>query len=229
MPETAVIPWRRLLGEFLVIVVGVLVALAVDAWRGDQAEAQLARQHLQALLVDLTEDSMMLSRMDDGLVAKREALNSLRAVAWSDLPASPDSVARLLSPSAMYGWKMPEAQSAAYEELKNTGGLRLINDADLRSAIVGYYESWQHQIERLDRHRSDYPNLAYQMVPPDVFRADSALGHERDGLVEHFRTDRMREALNHEANYERVLAMQQQGFSQEAALLLDAVRDLLAR
>ena len=46
------LPWARWLGEFMVIVVGVLVALAVDEWRGSVAQAAEER----ALLVQLLDD-----------------------------------------------------------------------------------------------------------------------------------------------------------------------------
>lgn len=46
----------RLTGEFVVIVVGVLFALAVDSWVSDASDRELAREYLQRLLEDVRYD-----------------------------------------------------------------------------------------------------------------------------------------------------------------------------
>jgi len=45
--------WRTLLGEFVVIVVGVLVALWVDEVKEARADARLEVEYLQSFLTDL--------------------------------------------------------------------------------------------------------------------------------------------------------------------------------
>jgi hypothetical protein len=47
----------RLVAEFLVIVVGVLVALGVDSWAGDRADRVLEREYLHRLLDDVNSPS----------------------------------------------------------------------------------------------------------------------------------------------------------------------------
>ena len=51
------LPWGRWLGEFVIIVVGVLVALAVDSYREDQIDEARERVYLANLYADLTIDA----------------------------------------------------------------------------------------------------------------------------------------------------------------------------
>lgn len=218
------IPWSRFIGEFLVIVFGVLAALAVDSWRDRQQESALGRAYLGALLRDLTVDSAMLASTDENLQRKRASLDLLLEVSWGAADIGPDSVGRLLLPSAVLGWRMPAPQVAAYEELVSTGALRLISDQDLRSQIVLYYEDWERQLERLDRHRSTYPNAIYALAPPAVLNGADPVGREAADLMSRLRTRAMRDQLNHEANYTRLFTERHAIFQAHLATLLPRIR-----
>lgn len=218
---------RRLVAEFLVIVIGVLAALAVESWRESVSERRLGREHLENLVADLSEDSAMLAVMDVGLRRKREALTVLRAVAAGGADLAPDSIATLLAPSAVYGWRIPAARNAAYEEIMSTAGLRLIGDRALRGQIVAYYESYEHQLERLERHRSEYPSATYRLLPSESYRGEEDLGPGGGELEAALRTHEMRALLNHETNYTRILTQQHEGFSSRVDLLLRDIRATL--
>jgi len=218
---------QRLIAEFLVIVVGVLVALGVDSWRESVSERQLGLEHLENLVSDLSADSVILATMGDGLVQKRQSLAVLRSVAAGDLEVSSDSIAVLLDPSAVYGWRIPAARSAAYEEIMSTAGLRLIEDRVLRGRVVAYYENYEHQLERLDRHRSSYPSATYRLLPSEQYIGASGLGAEQSGLADGLRSDEMRALLNHETNYTRILAEQHEVLSSQVDVLLSGLRATL--
>ena len=210
------------------IVTGVLVALTVDAWQQRLGESELAREHLQSLADDLAVDSAMLGDVRSLLDVKQASLTVLQGIAGgSEFGVSPDSVIGLLFPSAVLGWRIPESQNAAYEELMSTGGLRFFEDRELRSQIVFYYEQWGHQLERLDRHRSVYPNLIYQLLPPEVAQNGEPFAGDAASLVRLIRTDEMRAQLNHEANYARVLSEVVALFEEWLSPLLEAVRSHL--
>jgi len=224
-PQT--IPWSRLIGEFFVIVFGVLAALAVDSWRDRQQEGVLGQAHLRGLLRDLTVDSAMFASTGENLRRKRASLDVLLEVSWASADIGPDSVGRLLLPSAVLGWRMPGPQVAAYEELESTGALRLISDPDLRSQIVLYYEDWERQLERLDRHRSTYPNAIYALAPPGVLNGVDPVGREAADLMSRLRTRAMRDQLNHEANYTHLFTERHTIAQERLAILLSRIRQEL--
>ena len=56
--------WRFLIGEFVVIVMGVLVALWVDGLQTTRAEARLEIEYLESLLIDLETDLAQFDSAD---------------------------------------------------------------------------------------------------------------------------------------------------------------------
>ena len=53
--------WRYGISELLIVVVGVLIALAADGWREEQHNRSLERQYIGALMSDLRSDTAALS------------------------------------------------------------------------------------------------------------------------------------------------------------------------
>jgi len=126
--------------EFVVIVVGVLVALAVDEWRDN---AQLAKQRihiLSNLLVDLEEDRYDLEHFD-GVARRRWAAaqqlislsrgDSLAETEWTD---SPGEAVYQLAYSARI-----QPSGGAFLEMVSAGDSMPISDNELRSKILRYY------------------------------------------------------------------------------------------
>ena len=224
MVKPQIIPWSRFIGEFFVIVLGVLAALAVDSWRDRQQEAALGQAYLGGLLRDLSADSALFASTGENLRRKQASLDVLLEVSWGSVDIGPDSAGLLLLPSAVLGWRMPGPQVAAYEELESTGAFRLISDPDLRSQIVLYYEDWERQLERLDRHRSTYPNAIYALAPPAVLKGGDPVGREAADLMSRLRTRAMRDQLNHEANYTWLLAERHAIAQERLATLLQRIR-----
>ena len=62
--------------------------------------------------------------------------------------------------------------SSTFEDLRSTGNLALIKDAELRSNIVTYYESWQFNADRVEARRSHFPGTVYALLPPEAYRSD---------------------------------------------------------
>ena len=51
------INWRYAIGEFLIVVIGILVAFQLDAWKEDKDEAALVNEYLTDIKAGLKSDS----------------------------------------------------------------------------------------------------------------------------------------------------------------------------
>lgn len=125
--------------EFLVVVVGVLVALAVDQMVDARAERQLERDYLSALQADVQSD---LSRLRDELhpgIDEREAM--ARAVIAALDEEYPFDAVRL---AVALDWAghlaLFEPRRATFDDLLGTGNLRLIRNRELRAEVVEYHD-----------------------------------------------------------------------------------------
>lgn len=136
---------RRVAGEFAVIVVGVLVALWIDAgwaWRQD-------RQQERALIADLRSDyGANRSSLQQVLVAQRRAADVTRRILTVGVDGlSTDSVDALFG--AMLNVPTFNPRSGALNSALGSGRIRLLRSQDLRSALAawpGYLEDAKEEV-----------------------------------------------------------------------------------
>ena len=131
--------WAQLVLELALLIIGILIALAVDGWMDNRCDARLERQYLELLVRDLDRD---LEVIDEFLgFEERQVADSVFAyrtlrggVAAEDREAVADALTRLT-------WRRTlRLTRATYTDLLSTGRLRLIQSAALRDHIVGLYE-----------------------------------------------------------------------------------------
>ncbi len=132
------INWRFLLGEFFVIVVGVLVALWVDQIRAARADAKLEVEYLESLVIDLEAD---LAQFDstEAWMRRQEAAAATVLALYEGSPPT-ENAADLVAAVETAGWQyFPSITRNTIDDLRSTGNLRLIRDPALRRAIASYY------------------------------------------------------------------------------------------
>lgn len=125
----------RLLGEFTVILVGVLAALAADRWNEARHEARTEDLYLERLASDLRRDSIEAASYLNDLPDARAARDSLlSAVEGSGtLPQDlRDAVFRAWLPALL-------PPVVTWTELNSSGSTVLISDIDERIAVAEYY------------------------------------------------------------------------------------------
>jgi len=161
------VPWTRLIGEFVVIVSGVLVALAADSWNDSRLEREEERQYLERLHTEVATDTVNFRFILGWMDRKEIGLQRLEAVFSSaTAPFDADTVLADLTAAPNFGWNVgPLAGEATFEDLRGSGKLGLIRDPDLRGQIIGYYEEAESEDRRLQARRTPYPALSYQLIP----------------------------------------------------------------
>jgi Arc/MetJ family transcription regulator len=126
--------------EFVVIVLGVLSALAVDQWREEQALEDERRHVLMSLLTDLREDQEDYSHFVKYTRARAVAavyLDKLANGIAADLPPPYQNAGEALGFIAL-ATRLQTTRSAI-EEIASTGGRATITDDELRTRILKYY------------------------------------------------------------------------------------------
>ena len=149
---------RSLAAEFVLIVVGVLLALWVDSWRQGVEDAAREAELLRAIQADLTADSLFLARQRESLPRQIRAAHGLLQLDPDDLPST-DSIDRLDMGFAVMtpdGWS-----ESAYTAMLESGELASVRDPDLARALTRYYEDVLRRA-RL-RARLDQQALDWQM------------------------------------------------------------------
>ena len=138
---------RWFAAEIAVVVVGVLIALALNAWW----QAQQAAAGEENYLVLISRDLGQMEANLDELLAfeKRQLQDGLTAYRFLSLPdrSSEQKEAISRSLTVLASRRTMNLTNATYEDLISTGNLQLIRNLELRSQIVEFYEEAERDIE----------------------------------------------------------------------------------
>lgn len=207
----------RLLGEFMLVVVGVLAALAVDEWRGSLADRERGRQYLSRLAGDLDRTYAAITtvdaRYDDIVRNGRATLAVLRGEA--DFPH--DTTSFVLSAYIPTRSFEPQVSRATYDDLVSTGNLDLIRPHALRDSIMGYYENVEFTLfpTDFDLDRAEYRMRVRSLMPLDLQLQLQACGFDETApcVAEPRSASRSAQELLAEPGLERALTLSMQSSS----------------
>ena len=163
--------WRLLLGEFVVIVVGVLLALWVDELRDARNNAALEIEYLESFVTDLDADLAQFDETEAWMRRSEAAAATVLALYRGSPPTQ--NVADLVMAVETAGWQdWPVITRNTIDDLRSTGNLRLIRDADLRRAIAAYYTTIENNsipnANMRDRIWSGYDARVQYVLAPGV-------------------------------------------------------------
>ncbi|MGK2924183.1 MAG: DUF6090 family protein [Lysobacterales bacterium] len=176
--------WRRLLGEFVVIVVGILMALWVDELREDRVNARLEVEYLESLVTDLEADLAQFDRTEAWMRRSEAAAATVLALYEGSPPT--EDVADLVAAVETAGWQSwPSITRYTIDDLRSTGNLRLIRDAVLRRAISSYYTTVENvgipNANMRDRIWAQYDARVMNVLGPGerlgVLKRPESFGH----------------------------------------------------
>ena len=127
------------LGEIVLVVVGILIALQINDWYQERLDRQTEREYLVSMKRDLAEDTRELREAIEGNTSLLVGLNdTLKLLAD---PGDDDSWRRDLYMHGIkytYWFVVMEFSRLTMAQLQYSGGLRLIRDAQVREAMIAY-------------------------------------------------------------------------------------------
>lgn len=130
---------RWFAAEFLVVVTGILVALALQAWYEGRRDARRESSYLAQLDADLADTERLVAAADaDNRPGDLAGARLLRAY-YTPVPPARDSVLRWFLQASSYELARPV--TATVEALVTTGDLGLIHDDSLRTAVAAYLDA----------------------------------------------------------------------------------------
>jgi hypothetical protein len=167
--------WKRLrsggpsaVAELILVAAGVFLGLAADAWNDSRLDRIEEAGYLDRIRAEVEGDTAFFNQVLEAMDPKEGSLLRLHSLLQSSDPTPSDS-ARFLSDlgqSANFGWNVgPLTRSASYEDLRDSGKLGLVQEPNLRLALVRYYTAAEVADRRMDARKTDYPRIAYRVVP----------------------------------------------------------------
>jgi hypothetical protein len=164
--------WTHYFWEFLMLFLAVFCGFLAEYQLEHKIERDREKQFIQNLLDDIKEDTTVLQEIVSVFKEHRAGNDTLMRLLYS--PDIKDHGADLyfLARNASRSRRLA-IHDATYQQLKNSGGFRLIRNQKTAKAIVVYYNrtvfiDYLQQIE--DNEANEYRLLVTEIFHPEVFR-----------------------------------------------------------
>jgi hypothetical protein len=161
-------PRAVLIGEFFLIVLGVLVALGVETALKSRDDATLREEYLSRIYQDIEADRQAIQHRVDFFRAVQQFSDDI--LVWLGTDRRVDQEILLASFYAAEVWPMIPNRST-YDDLHSTGNIRLLKDIDLRTSISSYYNKadtsragWNPSEDYREVVRGIIPNYVQRLI-----------------------------------------------------------------
>jgi hypothetical protein len=135
--------WRHAIGEVVLIVVGVTIALAANSWYAGRQERADELEVLEQILTSLEADLRTFEATYAAQSEKAQQLTLLRDHMRMKLPYSESLDAQF---GAIADWDTARLNVAPFESLRSRG-FDLVSNGDLRVELVDLYDQEHAEIE----------------------------------------------------------------------------------
>lgn len=128
------------IGEIILVVIGILIALSINNWNETRKSRHLESQYVKRLLEDLKEDEAIIQAvLNYQQEVNFHAKKAIRIFENTD-QNNFDPVENLINLYQASQIQESNPATSTYKELIASGQINLIEDDDLKTAIIRYYE-----------------------------------------------------------------------------------------
>lgn len=132
--------WVATAIELMVVVLGILIALQVDQWAQSRQERILEKTYLQRLKEDLQIEFRRATDAERWAGDRLAAIELLNRLASNPAIAASDPAAVLWAIETASWRSFPKGSALVYDELQNTGHMRVIRSVALRRQLAEHYD-----------------------------------------------------------------------------------------
>jgi len=169
--------WRYAIGEIVLIVVGVTIALAGTSWYEGQQDRRDEILVLQQLRQTLSEDLQNINMTWEMTRQREQKIMVLLDHLNSDRPYDTDLAKNFQS---LWGWRTVRIKTAPFEALK-VRGYSMISNPILREKLISFYEDHYAKLDYNSNLDRDYVKENIQPYFLKNFVVQAAATNDIDG------------------------------------------------
>ena len=157
---------RYAIGEIVLVVIGILIALSINNWNENRKEKKLAKTYLENLKLDLETDINALElALKDLNFFEKEGYYSLNVLEGKIEEI--DTVKFLKSLILNNHYHLHQPSTSTYEDLISSGNIKLLQNNDLKIELSKYYlkNDWMAQFGQ--RARETY----WYVMREEIFKS----------------------------------------------------------
>jgi hypothetical protein len=217
--------WSYGIGELFIVVVGVLIALAIEQWNSDRLDRVEEVEIIDRFIADLREDLEGVSRIQNILPKKKTQLQRIYdALESSDeRPTDMGGFLADVVASTTQGWNQKRARRMTFDEMLSSGKFSLIRNTSIRATISDYYDFEANERARAEERETGYPDMSYQLVPRATeFELATDLSDDQlERIVDRVIDSSLRDHVVGEINFTQFLIEQYTSWKNRCLKLID--------
>ncbi|MDX1471642.1 MAG: DUF6090 family protein, partial [Flavobacteriaceae bacterium] len=129
------------IGEIILVVIGILIALQVNTWNNQRIDAELAESYLKEIRSSLKNDLQNIEQVLDYNSNKHKAIDSVFSIMESNEPQSIKNQRILPHLQYLTDYSVFVPNSVAFDNMIASSTINLIKTAKLRELLSNYYNS----------------------------------------------------------------------------------------
>ncbi len=162
---------KKFIYELLIIVFGVLIALAVDNYANEISDRKKERDFLESFLNDLQRDTISFNSDRDRYIERDSAALSLIKVIHTDFPLNENKLCDYIQ--SIISIIEPPINNSAFRDIE--GNLNLIKSKGLRIRLIRYY-TWLENEQRWARDIKSELSHSFSETVTDLLTYDEFAG-----------------------------------------------------
>lgn len=170
------------IGEILLVVIGILIALQVNNWNEDRKDARLEQTYYSNLIRDLNNQLIEIDTQYQGERFVKESLSRIRQTvddrfSDADLTSFSGDLTRTTINRTL------NLFDATFQDLKSTGNLNLISDDELKTSLLDFYQLADRVTHVLNKnnegfhHRNLAPLLDNRLINVELSGMNQTLAY----------------------------------------------------
>lgn len=148
------------LGEIILVVIGILIALQINNWNESQKQNQQEQIILKNILKDLEKDKIGLTK----IIAARTSMAASAKIMvsyYEDVKIEKLSDYYFHWTNVLY-WQFHHPRNITFEELVNSGNMSIIRNAQIKELLLDMNASYEELFEVRKHMYDDYTIYLYQ-------------------------------------------------------------------
>ncbi|MEO5581827.1 MAG: DUF6090 family protein [Saprospiraceae bacterium] len=147
------------LGEILLVMIGILLALRVNEWNDNRKDQALEQTYYCKLTEDIQQDVLQIDKMIEENNDRIHQCNLLIHLLQTGKP-NPYELSNAVVGSISKTTFTFKTSTAAFEDLKSSGNLKILRDHAIKDSLIHYYATLEGYIDVIDIN-SDYTVALY--------------------------------------------------------------------
>jgi hypothetical protein len=150
------------LGEIVLVVIGILIALQINNASENKKERQIERSYLERLVIDLKDNEILLSDFREVKQNQLDAANTYLRFSFSK---DQDSVFNIMPYfSSIFSWTDININQVTFDEMVSSGNLDLISNDSIKIKLLELNKDYTSILNLQSKEKESHDRLLFPPI-----------------------------------------------------------------